>query len=172
MRGEIAEAYADLVKQMWLSRSSYVAPRTFKVSCVRQLYLKWLKGLETFSPSAPFKTTKQVKSPFFFFFRHRLDVSLPSFQATSSRTLRSCWLFCWTGSMKIWTVSRRSLILPWGMQRAVQMRYSEVIHRNGGPVVLRVASCGTIFEKPFQATGLKIVIQHNQVFLRLWRSTF
>lgn len=31
MRGEIAEAYADLVKQMWLSRSSYVAPRTFKV---------------------------------------------------------------------------------------------------------------------------------------------
>lgn len=40
MRGEIAEAYADLVKQMWLSRSSYVAPRTFKVSCVRQLNLK------------------------------------------------------------------------------------------------------------------------------------
>lgn len=32
MRGEIAEAYAELVKQMWLSRSSYVAPRTFKVS--------------------------------------------------------------------------------------------------------------------------------------------
>lgn len=32
MRGEIAEAYADLVKQMWMSRSSYVAPRTFKVS--------------------------------------------------------------------------------------------------------------------------------------------
>lgn len=37
MRGEIAEAYADLVKQMWLSRSNYVAPRTFKVSCVRLL---------------------------------------------------------------------------------------------------------------------------------------
>lgn len=32
MRGEIAEAFADLIKQMWLSRSSYVAPRTFKVS--------------------------------------------------------------------------------------------------------------------------------------------
>ncbi|XP_059924235.1 ubiquitin carboxyl-terminal hydrolase 4 isoform X2 [Gadus macrocephalus] len=30
MRGEIAEAYAELVKQMWLSRSNYVAPRTFK----------------------------------------------------------------------------------------------------------------------------------------------
>lgn len=40
MRGEIAEAYADLVKQMWLSRSSYVAPRTFKVSGGKQLYLK------------------------------------------------------------------------------------------------------------------------------------
>lgn len=36
MRGEIAEAYADLVKQMWMSRSSYVAPRTFKVSHFRQ----------------------------------------------------------------------------------------------------------------------------------------
>lgn len=35
MRGEIAEAYADLVKQMWQSRSSYVAPRTFKVSCIK-----------------------------------------------------------------------------------------------------------------------------------------
>ena len=34
MRGEIAEAYAELVKQMWLSRSNYVAPRTFKVSGV------------------------------------------------------------------------------------------------------------------------------------------
>lgn len=39
MRGEIAEAYADLVKQMWLSRSSYVAPRTFKVSCVQQRHV-------------------------------------------------------------------------------------------------------------------------------------
>lgn len=35
MRGEIAEAYADLVKQMWQSHSSHVAPRMFKVSaCV------------------------------------------------------------------------------------------------------------------------------------------
>ncbi|KAI1890913.1 hypothetical protein AGOR_G00158490 [Albula goreensis] len=35
MRGEIAEAYADLVKQMWLSRSSFVAPRTFKTQVGR-----------------------------------------------------------------------------------------------------------------------------------------
>ncbi|KAJ8372031.1 hypothetical protein AAFF_G00295430 [Aldrovandia affinis] len=35
MRGEIAEAYAELVKQMWLSRSSYVAPRTFKTQVGR-----------------------------------------------------------------------------------------------------------------------------------------
>ncbi|XP_062853923.1 ubiquitin carboxyl-terminal hydrolase 4 [Trichomycterus rosablanca] len=35
MRGEIAEAYADLIKQMWLSRSSYVAPRTFKTQVGR-----------------------------------------------------------------------------------------------------------------------------------------
>ncbi|XP_043563605.1 ubiquitin carboxyl-terminal hydrolase 4 isoform X1 [Chiloscyllium plagiosum] len=30
MRGEIAEAYAELIKQMWSGRSSYVAPRMFK----------------------------------------------------------------------------------------------------------------------------------------------
>ncbi|MBN3302087.1 UBP4 hydrolase, partial [Amia calva] len=35
MRGEIAEAYADLVKQMWLGRSSYVAPRSFKTQVGR-----------------------------------------------------------------------------------------------------------------------------------------
>ncbi|XP_061778663.1 ubiquitin carboxyl-terminal hydrolase 4 isoform X2 [Nerophis ophidion] len=35
MRGEIAEAYADLVKQMWLSRNSSVAPRTFKTQVGR-----------------------------------------------------------------------------------------------------------------------------------------
>uniref|UniRef100_A0A3Q2FBX6 Ubiquitin carboxyl-terminal hydrolase n=1 Tax=Cyprinodon variegatus TaxID=28743 RepID=A0A3Q2FBX6_CYPVA len=35
MRGEIAEAYADLVKQMWMSRNSYVAPRTFKTQVGR-----------------------------------------------------------------------------------------------------------------------------------------
>uniref|UniRef100_A0AAY4DXH5 Ubiquitin carboxyl-terminal hydrolase n=1 Tax=Denticeps clupeoides TaxID=299321 RepID=A0AAY4DXH5_9TELE len=35
MRGEIAEAYADLVKQMWQSRNSYVAPRTFKTQVGR-----------------------------------------------------------------------------------------------------------------------------------------
>uniref|UniRef100_A0A8C9VQD6 Ubiquitin carboxyl-terminal hydrolase n=1 Tax=Scleropages formosus TaxID=113540 RepID=A0A8C9VQD6_SCLFO len=35
MRGEIAEAYADLIKQMWLSRSSYVAPRSFKTQVGR-----------------------------------------------------------------------------------------------------------------------------------------
>ncbi|GCC35578.1 hypothetical protein chiPu_0014064, partial [Chiloscyllium punctatum] len=30
MRGEIAEAFAELIKQMWSGRSSYVAPRMFK----------------------------------------------------------------------------------------------------------------------------------------------
>ncbi|XP_035243957.1 ubiquitin carboxyl-terminal hydrolase 4-like isoform X1 [Anguilla anguilla] len=35
MRGEIAEAYADLVKQIWLSRSCFVAPRTFKTQVGR-----------------------------------------------------------------------------------------------------------------------------------------
>lgn len=32
MRGEIAEAYADLIKEMWSGRQSHVAPRMFKVS--------------------------------------------------------------------------------------------------------------------------------------------
>lgn len=44
MRGEIAEAYADLVKQMWLSRSSYVAPRSFKVSRPPQVALRLRDG--------------------------------------------------------------------------------------------------------------------------------
>uniref|UniRef100_A0A3B3Q289 Ubiquitin carboxyl-terminal hydrolase n=1 Tax=Paramormyrops kingsleyae TaxID=1676925 RepID=A0A3B3Q289_9TELE len=35
MRGEIAEAYADLVKQMWQSHSSHVAPRMFKTQVGR-----------------------------------------------------------------------------------------------------------------------------------------
>lgn len=50
MRGEIAEAYADLVKQMWLSRSNYVAPRTFKVSCVGLLVMSnnWAKVIPRF----------------------------------------------------------------------------------------------------------------------------
>lgn len=31
MRGEIAEAYAELIKQIWSGRHSHVAPRMFKV---------------------------------------------------------------------------------------------------------------------------------------------
>lgn len=33
MKGEIAEAYAELIKQMWSGRDSHVAPRMFKVGC-------------------------------------------------------------------------------------------------------------------------------------------
>ncbi|XP_030812468.1 ubiquitin carboxyl-terminal hydrolase 4 isoform X2 [Camarhynchus parvulus] len=35
MRGEIAEAYADLIKQMWSGRHSHVAPRMFKTQVGR-----------------------------------------------------------------------------------------------------------------------------------------
>uniref|UniRef100_H3BAQ6 Ubiquitin carboxyl-terminal hydrolase 4 n=1 Tax=Latimeria chalumnae TaxID=7897 RepID=H3BAQ6_LATCH len=35
MKGEIAEAYAELVKQMWSGRNSYVAPRMFKTQVGR-----------------------------------------------------------------------------------------------------------------------------------------
>lgn len=31
MKGEIAKAYADLIKQMWSGKFSYVTPRPFKV---------------------------------------------------------------------------------------------------------------------------------------------
>lgn len=34
MKGEIAEAYAELIKQMWSGRDTHVAPRMFKVGCV------------------------------------------------------------------------------------------------------------------------------------------
>uniref|UniRef100_A0A4W3JYA0 Ubiquitin carboxyl-terminal hydrolase n=1 Tax=Callorhinchus milii TaxID=7868 RepID=A0A4W3JYA0_CALMI len=35
MRGEIAESYAELIKQMWSGRNSYVAPRMFKTQVGR-----------------------------------------------------------------------------------------------------------------------------------------
>ena len=34
MRGEIAKSYAELIKQMWSGKFSYVTPRAFKVSRV------------------------------------------------------------------------------------------------------------------------------------------
>lgn len=34
MRGEIAKSYAELIKQMWSGKFSYVTPRAFKVSIV------------------------------------------------------------------------------------------------------------------------------------------
>lgn len=40
MRGEIAEAYAELIKQMWSGRNSHVAPRMFKVSVIF-ITVKW-----------------------------------------------------------------------------------------------------------------------------------
>lgn len=32
MKGEIARAYAELIKQLWMGKYSYVTPRPFKVS--------------------------------------------------------------------------------------------------------------------------------------------
>lgn len=37
MQGEIAEAYAELIKQMWSGRDAHVAPRMFKVGQSRSL---------------------------------------------------------------------------------------------------------------------------------------
>lgn len=34
MRGEIAKSYAELIKQMWSGKFSYVTPRAFKVSII------------------------------------------------------------------------------------------------------------------------------------------
>lgn len=33
MKGEIAKAYAELIKQLWSGKNSYVTPRPFKVKC-------------------------------------------------------------------------------------------------------------------------------------------
>lgn len=32
MKGEIARAYAELIKQLWTGKYSYVTPRPFKVT--------------------------------------------------------------------------------------------------------------------------------------------
>lgn len=39
MKGEIAEAYADLIKQKWSGHHRSIVPRMFKVSCVLVLLL-------------------------------------------------------------------------------------------------------------------------------------
>lgn len=60
MKGEIAEAYAELIKQMWSGRDAHVAPRMFKVgwriyflfpilgrvvSCCNEAFLYCILGL-------------------------------------------------------------------------------------------------------------------------------
>lgn len=40
MRGEIAKSYAELIKQMWSGKFSYVTPRAFKVSIVDTFLIK------------------------------------------------------------------------------------------------------------------------------------
>lgn len=39
MKGEIARAYAELIKQIWSGKYSYVTPRPFKVS--NQITFSW-----------------------------------------------------------------------------------------------------------------------------------
>lgn len=179
MRGEIAEAYADLVKQMWLSRSSYVAPRTFKVSRVKSAYLKW-----TYTDRKWFshylEATDKVNKINLFISRPRLDALPPNFQAISSRTHRSCWPSCLTGSMKIWTVSRRSLTWPWGMQRAVPMRYGTYLKilrfwfSNHGLFVVyflrRILCLRKVTENSIQRLSLMLenIDVHSTVFVVFW----
>lgn len=43
MKGEIAEAYADVIKQMWSGRHFSVVPRIFKVTQLNLLQLQKLK---------------------------------------------------------------------------------------------------------------------------------
>lgn len=40
MRGEIAKSYAELIKQMWSGKFSYVTPRAFKVSVINTFSMK------------------------------------------------------------------------------------------------------------------------------------
>lgn len=53
MKGEIAKAYAELTKQLWSGKYSYVTPRAFKVSLIVCM------------PAAAFP---QIWEVFFFFF--------------------------------------------------------------------------------------------------------
>lgn len=40
MRGEIAKSYAELIKQMWSGKFSYVTPRAFKVSIINRFSMR------------------------------------------------------------------------------------------------------------------------------------
>jgi hypothetical protein len=48
MRGEIAKSYAELIKQMWSGKFSYVTPRAFKVSVVNEFSMRELSSLDSF----------------------------------------------------------------------------------------------------------------------------
>lgn len=46
MRGEIAKSYAELIKQMWSGKFSYVTPRAFKVSIVNTFSMRTISPQE------------------------------------------------------------------------------------------------------------------------------
>lgn len=46
MKGEIARAYAELIKQIWSGKYSYVTPRPFKVNSQMELLLICPNGFD------------------------------------------------------------------------------------------------------------------------------
>lgn len=112
--------------QIWWSRCGWAAAVTWPRGPS-----KWVASDKSANRSLDMKTTEwkpdSRTNVCLLVSRPRWDALLHSFQATSSRTLRSCWPSCWTDSMKIWTVSRRSLTWPWEMQRVVRMMYEACI---------------------------------------------
>lgn len=125
MKGEIARSYAELIKQLWSGKYSYVTPRPFKVNAwtnsshkdCTTLFIDLAESIP-FSPSVfvlilmPFCSGVSLKS------RPRWDASRHNSRATNSRTHTSSWPFSWMAFMRTWTASGRSLTSRWRMLTA------------------------------------------------------
>lgn len=98
MKGEIAEAYADLIKQQWSGHHRSIVPRMFKVSF---LFLAIALSLAIFLGAQGHPLGVPLPC------RPKWAILLPSSLATSSTTPRSCSPFCLTGCMRTSTGSRR-----------------------------------------------------------------
>lgn len=81
MRGEMAKAFADLIKQIWSTKSGAVIPRAFKVCFGKRKFFLIVILL--------------------FPFRQRSDDLRLSLVAISNKIRRNFWLFFWMVCTKI-----------------------------------------------------------------------
>lgn len=106
MKGELAEAYADLVKQTWSGYHRSIVPNVFKVC---------LNPMGSLPPSFLLLLLSHAHSPIYCLLRTRLAILHPSFWVTSSMTHRNYCHSSWMGYMRISIESKRKNMLSYAM---------------------------------------------------------